>query len=134
MKFTKTLIILALISVICLPQQVLADCDFAKGITKGPNKTFIYSEECHLKVGQLVQDNKVQTQQLGDLTKAVSLKDLALKDSDARAQIWMDTSGKLEDRLQKVDSLERKNDILYFGLGVVTTFLAVYGSAKLVGK
>jgi hypothetical protein len=78
-----------------------------------------------------VQDNKVQTQQLTDLTKAISLKDLALKDSDQRATDWMNTSGTLEKRLQEVDSLEKKNDLLYFGLGVVMTSLAVFGAARL---
>jgi hypothetical protein len=133
MKFNIILSLLVIIGLI-FPQSVYGDCDWSKGITKGPNKTFIYNEACHQAVGKLVEDSAVQTQQVNDLTKAISLKDLALKDSDQRATDWMGTSGTLEKRLQQVDSLEKKNDILFFGLGVLTTFLAAYGAAKLVGK
>jgi len=134
MKLAKTILSLFVIVSLLCPKIAYSDCDFSKGIVPGPNKTFIYSEACHQKVGQLVQDSKVQTQQVTDLTKAISLKDLALKDSDQRAMDWMSTSGTLEKRLQEVDSLEKKNDLLFFGLGVLTTFLAAYGAAKLVGK
>lgn len=134
MKLTKS--ILSLITIVCflISQSVMADCNFKTDIAPGPNKTFIYSEACHLKVGQMVQDAKTKTQQLDDLTKAISLKDLALQESDKRATLWNGTASKLEDRLQKVDSLEKKNEVLYFGLGVLTTFLAAYAAAKLVNK
>ena len=116
------------------PFRVFADCDFSKGITAGPNKTFIYTESCHQKVGTVVADDAAKTIQVNDLNKAITLKDLALQDSDKSKQAWMKTSATLEDRLQKVDGLEKKNDILYFGLGVLTTFAAALAAAKLVGK
>jgi hypothetical protein len=125
----NTLVILSIFS-----QSAFADCDFSKGITAGPNKTFVYTEVCHQKVGSLVQDDKVKEQQIQDLTKAISLKDLALQDSDKRASDWSSTSATLEKRLQEVDKLEESNKILYFGLGVLTTFLAGYAAAKLVAK
>jgi len=134
MKSVRFLTNIAVILCLLFPFRVFGDCDFSKGITPGPNKTFIYTEVCHQKVGQLVQDNAVKATQITDLTKAISLKDLALTDSDKSKQAWMATSSTLEDRLQKVDSLEKKNDILYFGLGVLTTFAAAFAAAKLVGK
>lgn len=128
-KFLISFIILNLIS-----NLAFADCNWSTGIKTLPDGGFEYSKECHIKVGQLIQDNNTQTQQITDLNKAVSLKDLALTQSDARATLWFNTSSQLEDRLQKVDSLEKHNDWLFFGLGVLTTFAAGYGVAKLIGK
>lgn len=128
-KLIISIILGSLISNICL-----GDCNWSTGITAGPNKTFIYSEACHLQVGKLVQDSKVKDQQLTDLNKAITLKDLALKTSDDRATLWYNTSSSLEDRLQKVDSIEKHSQWLYFGLGVLTTFAAGYVAAQLVRK
>lgn len=126
MKYLTLLVIFSLLS-----NLAKADCDWSK-IKKNSDNTYTYSEELHLCVGSLVQDNKVKTQKIADLTKAISLKDLAIQASDTRANLWMDTSSKLEDRLQKVDSLSSKNSILYFGMGVATTFLAAWAAARLV--
>jgi hypothetical protein len=129
----KKLIVSILLAIMTI-NSAFADCDFSSGITPGPNKTFIYTEECHLKVGHLVQDNAIMTKQLTDLNQAISLKDLALTKSDARAQLWMSTSENLEGRLQKVDSLEKSSQWLMFGLGALTVFGAGIMAAKLIGK
>jgi hypothetical protein len=107
-------------------------CDWKLDITPMPDSGYRYSEPCHLEVGKLVQDDSIKNQQIQDLTQAVNLKTLALKESDQRAQTWNDTAGSLENRLQKVDSTEKTNQWLFFGLGVVTTFLAGYMAAKLI--
>lgn len=107
-------------------------CDWTK-IKDNGDGTFTYTKALHLCVGQLVQTNQTQATQIQDLTKAISLKDLAISYSDARATTWMNTSAGLEDRLQKVDKLEKTNDWLYFGLGVVTTIGAGFMAARLLG-
>lgn len=122
--------ILLVINIFCY--SAFADCNFATGITPGPNNTFIYSQECHRKVGQLVDQNKSKDAQIADYVKAISLKDLAYTAADQRATLWNDTAAKLEDRLQKVDSLQSKNETLYFGLGVLTTFAAAWAAGKLM--
>ena len=124
-KIISFLLVLSLFS-----QAALADCDFKTGVTPGPNKTFVYSEECHLKVGQLVQDNKTKDAQIADLTKAISLKDLALTKADERTQLWMTSADALTDRVTKIDSEVKHNEWLYFGLGVLTTFAAGYAIAR----
>jgi len=106
-------------------------CDFSKGITPGPNNTYIYSLECHLAVGQLVQDNKTKDLQLIDLGKALTLKTEALDDSDKRVQLWQTTSVKMEDSLQSYDNLRSRNQWLFFALGVLVTSAAVYGAGSL---
>ena len=104
-----------------------ADCDWAKGITPGPNNTYIYSLDCHIAVGQLVKSNK-------DLTAAIQLKDLAIANSDARVALWEKTSDDELDKLNKLESDQKMSQWLYFGLGVATTFLAGYTAAKLAGR
>lgn len=107
-------------------------CDWSKDITPGPNKTFIYTEECHQKVGDLVQDARAKEQQVQDLSKAIQLKDLAIKDSDARASNWSNTSRDLEERLQKIDSAQKTNEYLAFGLGFLGAILTAWAASKLV--
>ena len=125
--FISLLVIVALL----VPRTAYtADCDWSQ-IKKNADGTYIYSEKLHLCVGKLVQDNKVKTQQITDFTKALSLKDLSIKASDDRANLWMDTSGKLEARLQKVDSLQKDNEWIFFGLGVLATSFAAYTASKL---
>lgn len=116
-----------LISFLC--NTVNATCDWT-AIKKNSDNTYIYSEELHLCVGNLIQENKTKDAQVADLLKAISMKDLALTASDQRAQLWNDTSIKLEDRIQKVDTLTSKNDVLYFGLGVLTTIAVAWATSR----
>lgn len=102
-----------------------ANCDWSLGITPGPNHTFIYSDECHQEVGKLIQANK-------DLTSAIQLKDLALQTSDQRIAMWSKTAGDEQDRLNKIESDQRTNSWLYFGLGVFTVIGAGFMTAKLI--
>lgn len=123
----------SIILLLCLSiNTALADCDWATGITPGPNNTFVYSEPCHLAVGQLVQDAKVKDQQISDLTKAIQLKDLAITNSDARVALWQTTSDNELNRLNTIQNDNKRNEYLAFGLGVGLTFLAAYSAAKLV--
>jgi len=136
MKIQKIIASLMLTSFISA--QALADCDFSKGIQPGPNKTFIYSEACHLTVGTLVEQNKTYGLQLVDLNKALALdtqaiadKNKALDDSDKRVVLWQTTSLKMEDSLQKYDSLRSQNQWLWFLLGVLVTSAAGITAAQL---
>ena len=104
----KTLIFLmAFLSLIS--NIAFADCDWKSDITPGPNHTFIYSEACHLQVGQLVQDAKVKDQQIADLNKALQLKDLALTNADARTQLWMTSTQNEQDRMAKIESSQKQS-------------------------
>lgn len=117
-----------------LSVNAFADCDFSTGITAGPNKTYIYTEECHLKVGQLVQTNKTQTQQLSDLTTALDLKNAALTAADSRTQLWTKTADDELDRLNSIESSRSTSQWLYFGLGAVTVLGAGFMAARLLGR
>lgn len=110
-----------------------ADCDFST-LVHNSDGSVTYSKAQHVCVGQLVQDNATKTQQIADLNKAITLKDLAITKSDERAQLWMDTSFKLEDNIQKMNSLKSTNEWVYFGLGVLTIFAAGMATAQLRGN
>lgn len=127
--------LVSFILMLCFLSNVaFAECDFSTGITPLGDGTFKYSGECHRKVGQLQEENKTKDAQLADLNKALELKDLAIQKADARTQMWMDTSLKLEADVNKIDDLRSKNEVLYFALGVVFTGAAVWGASQFVRK
>lgn len=127
--------IMSFIVLLCMSANLaLADCDFRTDITKLPDGGFRYSEACHLQVGKLVQSNSTKDAQIADLTKAITLKDLALQTSDKRTQLWMDTSSQMEARLQKIDSMENTNKWLYFGLGAFTMIGSAYVASQLIKR
>ena len=106
-------------------------CDWTK-IKKLPDGNYEYPLNLHLCVGKLVEDSKVKDQQVQELNRAISLKDLAIKDSDARANQWLNTSMKLESNLNEVDKLQKGNDLIYFGLGIATTVIAIWGASQVI--
>lgn len=111
--------------ILLLSSSAQATCDWKTGITPGPNDTFIYTKECHLKVGGLVKANQ-------DLTQALQLKDLALTKSDERIQLWTKTAEDEQDRIAKLSSEQKHTDWLYFGLGVLTVIGTGFVTAKLI--
>jgi len=126
-------LICVILSLLMFSNICFADCDWAQ-IKKLPDGGYEYSPALNLCVGQLVQTNAVQTQQLQDLGKAIQLKDLALTNSDARVALWQKSSDDELSRLNTIQSDEKHSDWLFFGLGVATTFLAGYTAAKLAGR
>lgn len=117
-------------SVTLFSSAAFGDCDFSK-VVKNNDGTFTYSKDLHICVGQLVQDNTIKAQQIDDLNKAISLKDLTIQKSDERANLWMDTSFKLESRVETIDKMEKTNSWLFFALGAVTVIGAGMMAAQL---
>lgn len=123
-------ILVALMITCMLPLQALADCDFSTGITK-VEQGYLYTKECHIKVGEMKRDLGIAQEQNKKLTQAITLKDLAITKADERAQLWQDTSFKLEARIETMDSIYKRNKWLYFGLGILATSAAVYAAGQL---
>jgi hypothetical protein len=126
-------IVYLLVAAMTFSNTCLADCKF-NDLVHNSDGTVVYSKGDHICVGQLVQDDAVKTQQVQDLNKAITLKDLAQTKSDARAQNWMDTALKLESNIQKVEGLEKSNEWIFFGLGVITTGLAAITASNLARR
>lgn len=121
----------ALLIALTFSNFAVADCNFATDITKNDNGTYTYTKECHIAVGVMKRDLDSDDAQLAEYQKVIDLKDLALTKSNANSQLWMDTSFRLQDRMNSVDSLSSKNQLLTFGLGVVFTGLAVWAAGQL---
>jgi hypothetical protein len=128
-KLTSVILAVSLFS-----NVALAECDFRTGIKPNGDGSFTYSGACHRKVGEIKQDLEIANSQVSDYKRAIELKDLAIIKADQRAQMWMDTSFKLEEKMSKIDDLRSKNNLLYFGLGVVVTGFAVWGAGQLVKR
>lgn len=119
-------LIVSLLITCFIPFQAFADCDFKTGIKPLPNGNYEYSHDCHIKVGEMKRDLDISLAQNLDLTKALNLKDLALQSANERAELWMNTSYKLQANINTMDKLYQSNKYIYFGLGVVATFAASY--------
>lgn len=121
----KKLISAALIC-LTLSSTAMAECNFATDIEVMADGRRIYSKECHIKVGEMKRDIGLLTTQVADYQKVIELKDLALTKANERADLWMNTSFKLQDRMNVIDEMKSKNQWLMFGLGVLTTGVAAY--------
>jgi hypothetical protein len=130
MKITSLFILLI---TMCNISSAAQNCDWST-IKKMPNGDYEYSPTLNLCVGQLVQDSTTKDQQVVDLTKAIQLKDLAIQTSDSRIALWEKTAGDEQDRLAKMESDEKKSQWLYFGLGILTTFVAGYTASQVYKK
>lgn len=121
----------SLLLILALASPAHAECDFSTGIEKLADGRFAYSSECHKKVGKMVADEKDRQEQLAQ--KDVQIKNLGvdLGIQQQRAQLWMDTSLKLEDRVNQMETMRSNNNLLHFILGVATTGVAVWGAGQL---
>lgn len=104
-----------------------ATCDFKVDITPTSDGKYLYSKECHVEVGKLVQSNL-------DLNKAIDLKNLALTASDNRVAMWEKTSDDQMQRLNTLDTQSKRNEWLFFGLGCLTVIGAGFMTARLIGR
>jgi len=125
----KPLVLLITLSL--LSNIAFAECDFFTGISKLSNGNFEYTAECHKKVGKTVADLKDREEQVAKLEKIIELKDLAINIQEKRADLWMNTSMKLEDRVNTIEQYKSTNQWLYFGLGVLVMGVAVWGAGQL---
>jgi len=114
--------------------SAFADCDFSTGIKSNPDGTYNYSKECHIKVGQIVQDNATKDAQIADYKKALTLKDLTITTDEQRINNFAVALDRTMARVDKADELRDRNYWLYFGLGVLVTGAAAYSAAKLSGR
>lgn len=124
-------LIAAVLATLMFSNVAFAECDFSTGISRNDNGSYTYTKECHVKVGEMKRDLSIATEQNEKLTKALDLKDLAITKSDQRADLWMQTSFKLEDRINTIDSMRQSNQYIAFGLGVLTMFAASYAASQL---
>lgn len=117
------------ILLILLPYFVFAECDF-KTILKQKDK-FVYSRDCHLKVGEikLRLDNKEK--ETFNLRKIIDFKNLIIKDYKERSELWRRESEKLDEKLLVIKKEKERNKWYYFLMGSILTTINIYVSTKL---
>lgn len=126
-KYVSLLLIGSLLSV-----SVMAECVPKNDISED-SKTgkFTYSLDCHLEFGKIRQTEKQRLDEIDHLKSSIQMKDMALDLADKRIENWKDATYKMEDRIMKLDKTNDNMKILYFGLGIVVTGLAVWGAGHL---
>ena len=123
-------IISSFITILFISNPVFA-CDFSKDIQKTEDGSYTYTKDCHITVGKTVKKLGLKEQQVDKLEEVIELKDLAIVKGHERIDLWMNTSFKLEDRVNTIDRLKERNKWLYFGLGIIVTGAAVWGAGQL---
>lgn len=126
----KKLISLALAVSMFMSTTALAECKWTEGVKKVENG-YLYTEECHGRVGIIVKDNDDLKVEVNNLLKTIELKDLVIAKADERTILWRNESYEQFDRLQKQSELDHKNELLWFALGIVVTGAAVWGAGQL---
>lgn len=113
-----------------MSSPALAECKWATGIKKTEGG-YLYSDECHGRVGFLVKDVDDLNKEVESLRKTIDLKNLALDKADERVMLWRKESYEQFQYLQTQQQLARKNETLWFVLGIVVTGAAVWGAGQL---
>lgn len=128
----KNLFIYLLISnYLILTNLYSNECNFKTGIKHNPtNNTYIYTKECHLKVGELVIENTEYETKFKDLNDAITLKDLVIEKEEQRIKLYQDNYFKLEDRVMNIEKVNKWENRLYFISGI----LLMVGAGFLVGQ
>lgn len=124
-------LVLSFSLIFCI-QNANASCDFSKDIKENSDGTYTYTRDCHIEVGKRVKKLALLDEQVAELEKTIELKDLALSKQKERADLWMNTSVQVTDKLRSYDSIAGKENTLYFVLGVGVTVLSVWAAGQLV--
>lgn len=125
-KLINVFVCLAMLS----SSSAFAECKWATGIKKTEGG-YLYSDECHGRVGLLVKDMDDLNKEVESLRKTIDLKNLALDKADERVMLWRKESYEQFQYLQAQQELARKNETLWFVLGIVVTGAAVWGAGQL---
>lgn len=136
MKLTNLILTILLVSNVSLGKTIITNdgtvCDFST-IRANSDGTYTYSATQNSCVGKIVQDSATKDQQLADLYKAITEYKLTIQTDEQRIQALMLSLSQIGARLDKAESLQKSNDKLAFGLGVLTTLAAAEAMAKLSG-
>lgn len=119
-------ILIAFMIFLVIRSSALANCNWDTGVQKIDATHYSYSLDCHLAVDVLYKQNILKDQQIVDLNKAFTLKDLALQESEKRADMWQATSLKLTDEINKYESLRKSSEIEYYAAGILTVAISAW--------
>jgi len=131
MKLKSLLIVL----IFTLSQTTWANCpEDVQVLNKGQVANcdgLLFSPDASQKVDETQQDAEYYKQLSDQLYKR---RDLSIKETDnldKRLKLYMDQSTLLAQQLHKKEKEDKWQKIIYFGLGVFATGVAVYGASQL---
>jgi len=128
----KKLISLVIVAMLTFNSLVsYAACDFATDIKENSNGTYTYSRDCHVEAGKAFKSVSLLGDKIELLEKKLELKDLMITKYEERTQLWMDTSFKLNDKLQTYEQVNSQDKWISFGLGVGLTILSVWAAGQI---
>lgn len=108
---------------LALSSQAFAVCD-STDIKKNDDGSYNYGKDCHIEVGHVFKELEIRKQQIGEMKEALILKDSLTVKLEQRNQLWMDTSFKLNDKIQSYEKYRNDNQWITFGAGILTAVLA----------
>jgi hypothetical protein len=121
---------LLMVIFLMMPTLGYAECDFSLGIQK-VDGGYLYTDDCHREVGKKLLDLKDREKQIILYKDLLDLKDTQIAKEQQRADLWKNTSFKLEDRMMSIRRWDRWEDWMYFGAGVLVMGVATWGAGQL---
>lgn len=118
------------ITLLLIPQLLYAACNPKTDIVK-TSTGWQYSNDCHIEVGKKIKQGEKYKEALAEAEKVIELKDLALTVQYDRVDMWQQTTFKMEDRLLKVERLNKTDHWIWFGIGIIVMGAATYGAGQL---
>jgi hypothetical protein len=115
--------LIKLLLCLMLSSQAFAVCD-STDIKKNDDGSYNYGKDCHIEVGHVFKELDIRRQQIEELKDALVLKDSLTVKLEQRNQLWMDTSFKLNDKIQSYEKYKSDNQWISFGLGALTVILS----------
>lgn len=119
-----------LILILLIPQLAFAECDYST--VKKVDNGYLYSTECHKATGKALKELNIREEQVENLKKTIKLKDLALVTADSRILNYQEVAYKNTERLNRLNSVQSKQNMLYFIGGIVLSTLSVYAASKAI--
>lgn len=126
---------LAMVVLLSLPQTGLADCpDPVQVINKGQVANcdgVLLSPDASKKADEAIQDAKYYKNLSDQLLLRRDATNKEISVLDQRLKLYMDQSQTLASELTGKENEDKWQKIMYFGLGVLATGIAVYGASQL---
>lgn len=124
--------LLALVlAIFILPATSLATCDYSLDVKQNSDGSYTYSRECHAETGKNVKRVSLLGEKIDLLEQKMVLKDSQLFKHQERAELWMETANKINDKLITYENSKAKDGWIQFALGMTLAFASVWGAGQL---
>lgn len=151
----KTKLIAFLIVLTFGVNSVLANCTWSTDINKISETEYSYTKECHIEVGNKLQELQNTKEALNERIKEstllrkeikelkqvntnskkiIELKDLSIQKTEEIARKWEIEAYEQNEALNIYKKVSQYSNWLYFGGGILSTILVIYTAGQIVKK